>query len=100
MTQTAIEWTDATWNPTTGCDRVSPGCDHCYALRMAKRLKAMGPPAGAWVSATPTRVVAVRRDATATADRDGLADALELVRDGRLLATRWLRPARGLKLNR
>ena len=28
----AIEWTDATWNPTTGCDRVSPGCDHCYAL--------------------------------------------------------------------
>lgn len=28
---TAIEWTDDTWNPTTGCDRVSPGCDHCYA---------------------------------------------------------------------
>jgi len=44
--------------------------------------------------------VAVCRDATATADRDGLADALELVRDGRLLAMRWLRPARGLKLNR
>lgn len=41
---TAIEWTDATWNPTTGCDQVSPGCDHCYALRMAKRLKAMGQP--------------------------------------------------------
>lgn len=38
----AIEWTDATWNPTTGCDRVSPGCDHCYALTLAKRLKAMG----------------------------------------------------------
>lgn len=38
----AIEWTDATWNPTTGCDRVSPGCDNCYALRLAKRLKAMG----------------------------------------------------------
>jgi protein gp37 len=37
-----IEWTDATWNPTTGCDRVSPGCDHCYALTLAKRLKAMG----------------------------------------------------------
>ena len=40
--KTAIEWTDATWNPTTGCDRTSPGCDHCYALTLAKRLKAMG----------------------------------------------------------
>lgn len=41
MSTTTIEWTDETWNPTTGCDRVSPGCDHCYALPMAKRLKAM-----------------------------------------------------------
>lgn len=39
-----IEWTDATWNPTTGCDRTSPGCDGCYALSMARRLKAMGVP--------------------------------------------------------
>jgi protein gp37 len=39
---TGIEWTDRSWNPTTGCDRVSAGCDHCYALRMAPRLKAMG----------------------------------------------------------
>lgn len=38
----AIEWTEATWNPTTGCDRVSLGCDNCYALTLAKRLKAMG----------------------------------------------------------
>ena len=37
-----IEWTDATWNPTTGCRKVSPGCDHCYAATLAKRLKAMG----------------------------------------------------------
>ena len=37
-----IEWTQATWNPTTGCDRVSAGCDHCYALALAGRLKAMG----------------------------------------------------------
>ncbi len=36
-----IEWTEATWNPTTGCDQVSAGCDNCYALTMAKRLKAM-----------------------------------------------------------
>lgn len=41
---TKIEWTERTWNPTTGCDRVSPGCDNCYALTMAKRLKAMGNP--------------------------------------------------------
>lgn len=42
--KSAIEWTEATWNPTTGCDRVSAGCDHCYALTLAKRLKAMGNP--------------------------------------------------------
>lgn len=40
--RSAIEWTEATWNPTTGCDRISAGCDHCYALTLAKRLKAMG----------------------------------------------------------
>lgn len=42
--KSAIEWTEATWNPTTGCDRVSAGCDNCYALTLAKRLKAMGNP--------------------------------------------------------
>lgn len=42
--KSGIEWTEATWNPTTGCDRTSPGCDHCYALTLAKRLKAMGQP--------------------------------------------------------
>ncbi len=35
----AIEWTDATWNPVTGCQRVSPGCDHCYALTFAERFR-------------------------------------------------------------
>jgi protein gp37 len=39
---TGIQWTQAVWNPTTGCDRISEGCDHCYALTMAKRLKGMG----------------------------------------------------------
>lgn len=39
---TNIEWTGETLNPTTGCDRISPGCNNCYALTMAKRLKAMG----------------------------------------------------------
>lgn len=43
-TQSAIEWTDTTWNPVTGCRKVSPGCDHCYAATLAKRLKAMGNP--------------------------------------------------------
>jgi len=41
---TSIEWTEATWNPTTGCDRISPGCDNCYAMALARRLKAMGQP--------------------------------------------------------
>jgi protein gp37 len=39
---TRIEWTNATWNPVTGCSKVSPGCRYCYAERMAKRLQAMG----------------------------------------------------------
>jgi protein gp37 len=42
--QSAIEWTEATWNPVTGCDRISPGCDHCYAMTLAARLKRMGQP--------------------------------------------------------
>jgi protein gp37 len=37
-----IEWTEATWNPVTGCDRISAGCENCYALTLARRLKAMG----------------------------------------------------------
>ncbi len=41
-TNSHIEWTDATWNPVTGCTKISPGCKHCYAERLSKRLKAMG----------------------------------------------------------
>jgi len=41
-TQSAIEWTESTWNPVTGCTKISPGCLNCYAQRLAKRLKAMG----------------------------------------------------------
>jgi protein gp37 len=37
-----IEWTESTWNPVTGCNKISPGCKNCYAERLAKRLKAMG----------------------------------------------------------
>jgi protein gp37 len=43
-TKSAIEWTDSTWNPVTGCTKISLGCQHCYAERMAKRLQAMGQP--------------------------------------------------------
>ncbi|WP_031554077.1 DUF5131 family protein [Parvularcula oceani] len=41
---TGIEWTERTWNPVTGCTKVSPGCKHCYALTLSKRLTAMGTP--------------------------------------------------------
>ena len=40
----SIEWTEATWNPVTGCSKVSPGCEHCYAERMSRRLQAVGLP--------------------------------------------------------
>lgn len=43
-THSAIEWTESTWNPLTGCTKVSPGCKNCYAERMSLRLKAMGQP--------------------------------------------------------
>lgn len=43
-TTSTIEWTQLTWNPVTGCNKVSQGCKFCYAERMAKRLQAMGVP--------------------------------------------------------
>ena len=44
MAQSAIEWTDSTWNPVPGCDKISPGCKFCYAEAMSRRLHAMGQP--------------------------------------------------------
>jgi protein gp37 len=44
MSQSNIEWTESTWNPLTGCTKISPGCKNCYAERMAMRLQAMGQP--------------------------------------------------------
>lgn len=44
MNKTKIQWTEMTWNPITGCTKISDGCQNCYAARMAKRLKAMGNP--------------------------------------------------------
>lgn len=43
-TNSSIEWTESTWNPVVGCTIVSPGCTNCYAMRMARRLEAMGQP--------------------------------------------------------
>lgn len=42
--RSGIEWTESTWNPVTGCDKVSPGCKYCYAEKIAERLQAMGQP--------------------------------------------------------
>ena len=44
MATTSIEWTDKTWNPVTGCTKISMGCEHCYAAVMARRLKGMNKP--------------------------------------------------------
>jgi protein gp37 len=42
--KSSIEWTESTWNPVTGCTKISPGCKHCYAERLSLRLQAMGQP--------------------------------------------------------
>lgn len=55
-----IEWTEQTWNPVTGCTKVSPGCKHCYAETLSKRLKAMGAPGyenGFQLSLLPERLL-------------------------------------------
>lgn len=54
-----IEWTEQTWNPTVGCTKISPGCKHCYAEAMAKRLQAMGTPGyenGFAITLLPSRI--------------------------------------------
>lgn len=59
MQASAIEWTDATWNPVTGCTKVSAGCKHCYAESFARRLQAMGAPGyenGFKISLMPDRL--------------------------------------------
>ena len=60
-----IEWTDETWNPVTGCTRVSPGCDHCYMFSMYPRLRAMGVP-GYETSPNDVQLLPERLDAPAS----------------------------------
>ncbi|SEB09311.1 protein gp37 [Thiothrix caldifontis] len=58
-TQSKIEWTEQTWNPATGCTKISPGCKHCYAETMANRLQAMSTPGydnGFKLSLMPSRL--------------------------------------------
>ena len=74
-----IEWTDATWNPVTGCDRISPGCDNCYALDLAARLKAMGNP---------------RYQQDGLPPRSGPGFGVTLHEDVLSLPLRWKRPRR------
>ena len=57
-TTSKIEWTEQTWNPTTGCTKISPGCAHCYAETMAFRLQAMG--ANGYENAFKLRVITER----------------------------------------
>ena len=75
---TTISWTDVTWNPTTGCDRISPGCAHCYALTMAGRLKHMG----------------VRRYQNDGGSRSGPGFALTMHPDRIDQPRRWRKPRR------
>ena len=75
--RSSIEWTETTWNPATGCDRVSAGCDHCYALTLARRLKAMGNP---------------RYQADGDDDSSGPGFALTLHHDLIDLPRRWRKP--------
>lgn len=63
-TESAIEWTEQTWNPTTGCTKISAGCKHCYAEVMARRLQAMGAPgyaAGFKLALHPARLEQPKR---------------------------------------
>src|SRR5258705_7123934 len=67
--QSRIEWTELTWNPVTGCTKISPGCKFCYAEKFAKRLQAMGAPgdeSGFAVALHPDRLNHLRRRKRAT----------------------------------
>lgn len=84
-----IEWTDRTWNPVTGCDRVSPGCAHCYAMELAPRLRRFaqareraGKPGGKWLD--------VRDGGKAS----GPAFGVTLHEDALDAPLRWRRPRR------
>lgn len=75
-TNSSIEWTEATWNPVAGCSILSPGCTNCYAMRMARRLEAMGQPKYRGL----TRI---------SGDRPKWNGKIRLDRDSLSIPTRW-----------
>lgn len=87
--KSAIEWTDATWNPTTGCTKVSPGCLHCYAETMDKRLVARNE----GVRYVPWTAYAQQREDTARAG-DGTYRAVRLHPERLDQPLKWKRPRR------
>jgi len=80
--KSAIEWTDSTWNPTVGCSVLTPGCTHCYAMRMAGRLEKMGQQRYAGLT-SPTKAGPVWTGKVRVAPMDTLLQPL-----------RWKRPRR------
>ena len=80
--RSAIEWTDATWNPVVGCSVVSPGCKHCYAMQMAARLERMGMARYAGLT-MPTKAGPVWTGTVRAAPEDTITQPL-----------RWARPRR------
>jgi protein gp37 len=86
--KSAIEWTDATWNPTTGCDRVSPGCANCYAVPQAKRNQAMARALGKHVAAEDPYM----RDGDPRTSGPGFG--LQMHRARLYLPLGWTRPRR------
>ena len=100
MAESSIEWTEHTWNPTTGCTKLSPGCKNCYAEVMAKRLQAMGAAGyenGFKLAMHPSRIDTPRhRKAPTTYFVNSMSDLFhERVPDAfidRVLATCWDTP--------
>lgn len=85
MADTNIEWTDKVWNPVRGCSRVSPGCDNCYAMRMARRSDV---PGGAYEGLTVLRPKSAKRPGV---DWHGVA---RLIRDKLAEPLSWRKPRR------
>ncbi len=79
MTDTSIEWTDATWNPVAGCSLVTAGCTNCYAMRMAARLDSMG-------------VDKYRKLTRKSGDRIVWTGKINLDEDALTIPLRWRRP--------
>ncbi len=91
--ETKIEWTDKTWNPVRGCSRVSPGCDHCYAMRVAHRFSdEIRTKAG--VKPAPYRGLTVLRSSTAKRPGVDWSGVVRFVPEMLGEPLRWRKPQR------